>query len=210
MRTCAGRLSKVSGCASVALLSWALPLAAQSEQSLLQSDPIQPAARFVVRLHGGDYEIRSSKDDRLHVTASGDLGQHTDVTWRPKPGESRLEIDPPTGHNGPHIILALPACAALDLRLTAGELVLNAVPCEKTEISINAGEVRAELGDADRYRSVHASVSIGEVDAPGLGTSGADVSKGGFFPSFARSGAGPRSFAAHVGTGQITLRGSRQ
>ena len=200
----------------VAMLAVALTpaLFAQTRVPLVADTPAEPATRFVVRLHGGDYEVRASGDGLMHVwetsEKTGDvarLAQKTKVRLRRKSGEMHLEIDPPTGKDGPHVVIELPACAALDLTLTAGELVMHAVPCEATEVTLHAGELRATLGDGERYARVKASVSIGEVDASGLGPKGTDVQSGGFFRSFTRDGAGTRTFAAHVSTGQITLDG---
>ena len=125
-------------------------------------------------------------------------------------GTARLEIDPPGHSNGPHIVIDLPPCAALDLRMTAGELVFDTVVCDSTEVELHAGEIRAALGDPSRYRRVKASVAIGEVDTPGLGSSGAEVEKGGFFRAIDQAGSGNRVFTAHVTSGQITLQGGRQ
>ena len=199
--------------AVVLLLAGGLPAAAQAPHSLLETDPLAPAARLVLRLHGGGYTIRTSNDDRIHVSETRDgnpaANRSTDVRFRQTKDGARLEIDPPTGKNGPQITVTLPHCAALDLQLTAGELVFDTVPCERTEASLHAGELVATLGDPEGYRSIRASVSIGEIDAPGLGKSKDDEEHGGFFRSFHRDGAGPRTFAAHVGTGQITFNRPR-
>ncbi len=189
------------------------PGSAQSPKSLLETDPLAPSSRLVLRLHAGGYQIRSSTDGRMHVSETRDgtpTGRNTEIRFHQTSTGSHLEIDPPTGHNGSQITITLPPCASLDLRLTAGELVFDTVPCETTEASLHTGEVRATLGDPERYRTVSASVLIGEVDAPGLGRTKDDEQHGGFFRSFNRNGAGARTFTAHVGTGQITLERPRQ
>ena len=138
------------------------------------------------------------------ASGSGE-GRSTNVQFQQAGAEARLEIDPPNGHNGPQITISLPSCASLDLKLTAGELVFDAVPCDTTDASLHTGELRATLADVESYRSIRASVGIGQVDAPGLGKSKEDEEHGGFFRSFARDGSGTRTFSAHVGTGQITV-----
>lgn len=186
-----------------------LPAVAQASRSLLETNPIAPSSRLVLRLHAGGYTIRSSTDDRIHVSETRDgnpaANRSTDIRFRQTSKGARLEIDPPTGHNGPQITVALPGCAALDLKLTAGELVFETVPCDETDADLHTGELRAALGDPAAYRSIKASVSIGEVDAPGLGKNKEDEQHGGFFRSFERGGSGTHTFIAHVGTGQITL-----
>ena len=188
--------------------------AAQTNRSLLEGDPLEPAARITLRLHAGSYHLRTSSDDRLHVSETRETAdassRRTDVQIRVRGARARLEIDPPTGKHGPQITIAVPRCAELDLTLTAGELILDGISCEATRVSLHAGEVQANLGDAHRYRTVKASVSIGEVDTPGLGPAGENVQRGGFFRSFERDGPGTQTFEAHVGSGQITLEGARQ
>ena len=201
----------------VASLIWIVPgnsLMAEPPRQLVAPRTLPPTTRLALRLHGGDYEVRSASDGRLHVSETRDAARsseaRTSVDLREDGGTAHLEIDPPTGRNGAHIVIEMPPCAGLDLEMTAGELVFATVPCERTKVSLHAGEVRASLGDGERYRTVKASVSIGEVDAPGLAPAEADVNKGGFFQAFAREGRGSRSFLVHVGTGQITLEGTRQ
>ena len=133
----------------------------------------------------------------------------TSISFPKTSAGGRLEIEP-VSNNSPHITISLPACAALELRLTAGELVLDAAPCQSTTVSMHAGELRARMSDPDIFRSLRASVAIGQIDAPGLGPGERDTDAGGFFRSFKRSGSGSRTFAAHVGTGQITLDGRKQ
>lgn len=201
--------------ASACLLTTsALPSFAQTPKSLLQTDPLAPSSHLVLRLHAGGYQICSSSDGRIHVSETRDgnpaTNRSTDVRFRNTRDGARLEIDPPTGKNGPQITVELPPCAGLDLKLTAGELVFDTVPCEATEANLHTGELVATLGNPETYRAIKASVSIGELDAPGLGKSKDDDQHGGFFRSFSRDGSGTRTFNAHIGTGQITLSQPQQ
>lgn len=193
----------------------AAPLAAQESRQLLETPALTPAAHVRLRLHAGEYHVEASKDGRMHVTetrdAAGSAKRATDVTFHETKQGATVEIEPPLNNHGEtRITIALPPCAALDLNLTAGELVFDRVPCEATEVSIHTGELRAALGDGDAYRSVRGSVTIGEVDARALGATQGDESHGGFFRSVERNGKGTRSFAAHIGSGQITLEGKQE
>ncbi len=198
------------------LLAVALPLSAASEaeHALLDADKLPSDARFTLVLHAGDYQIRSSTDGHLHVLETrNDSNRNepaTSVRYHVTSGGAHLEIESPTHKNSPHLIVALPACASLNLRLSAGELVFDSIPCEATTVDLHAGELRARIEDPESFHTVTASVSIGEIDAHGLGRTDTDENHGGFFRSFDRGGAGPRRFAAHVGTGQITLDGRKQ
>ncbi len=195
------------------LLTGAAPLSAQLERPLLDTPPLSPEARLLLDLHGGDYQISTSDDSKIHVvesrTEKNQSVRATSISFQKTSAGARLEIEP-VSNNSPHITINLPACAALELRLTAGELVLDAAPCQSTTVSMHAGDLRARMSDPDIFRSLRASVSIGQIDAPGLGPGERDSDAGGFFRSFKRSGSGSRTFAAHVGTGQITLDGRKQ
>lgn len=195
------------------LLAGAPHLSAQIERSLLDTDRLRADARLTLHLHGGDYQIAASPDTQIHVletrTEKNQNQRATEIHFQQTPAGGKLEIDPP-GNNSPHITISLPACAALDLRLTAGELVFDTAPCQSTSVAMHAGELRARMADPDTFRSLRASVSIGEIDAPGLGTGEEDTSEGGFFRTFHRSGTGTRTFTAHVGAGEIRLDGRKQ
>ncbi len=188
-------------------------LRAQTSVTLLPERALPSSARVALTLHAGDYEIRSSAGAMLRVLETRDdaaEARKTELRFTMQGGEAQLEIDPPSHGHGPHVVIELPACSALDVRMTAGELVFDAVPCAKTAVGLHAGELRASIGDPAQYRKLQASVSIGEVEMPGFGPNGGDLEKGGFFRSWSRSGSGERSFEAHVSTGQITLNGARQ
>lgn len=207
-------LRSASSIATLVLLFASAPtLPAQMDRSLLDTPQLPPDARLTLDLHAGDYQIASSTDGHIHISETRDeknrTARATDVRFHRTSTGARLEIDP-ADHNSPHITINLPTCAALDLKLTAGELVFDTSPCTATTVSMHAGELRARMPDPNDFRTVRASVSIGEIDARGLGPAENDAESGGFFRTFKRTGNGSRTFAAHIGTGQITLDGRKQ
>lgn len=83
----------------------------------------------------------------------------------------------------------------------AGQVTVNHLEGDK-DIDLYAGQITIATGDVSDYRSVHASVDIGQVNASAWG-----VDKGGFFRSFTRTTAGGEyRLYAHVLTGQIDLQ----
>ncbi len=58
-----------------------------------------------------------------------------------------------------------------------------------------------EIGKVEDYGRVDASVMTGDVEAAPF-----EVSKGGLFRSFEKTGTGTYRLHAHVGAGQVTLR----
>jgi hypothetical protein len=83
--------------------------------------------------------------------------------------------------------------------MAAGEVKLDEVAGDK-DVYLYAGQIT--ISDHDwNYRSVNASVTIGEVRAPMY-----DADKGGFFRSVSKkSRDGEYNLHAHVGTGEIDL-----
>ena len=85
-------------------------------------------------------------------------------------------------------------------RLTAGELTIEGIDGNK-DVSLHAGELDIDVGRAEDYRSVSASVWAGEVHASPF-----NVSKEGLFRSFSWSGKGAYTLEARLKAGEIDLR----
>ncbi len=180
----------------------------QSRPTVLLETNTDDTPGVVLRLHAGDYEVRRSGDRELRVSEVREAGSTMRATRTrivTKRGRVEVEVDPPTGNNDNiHVIVEVPRCAELEVTMTAGEVQVKEAPCEETTISLHAGELAANLGEADRYREVKATVNVGQVMAGGFDPKGEPV-HGGFFPSYRWKGSGDRRFAAHVGTGEIRL-----
>lgn len=87
----------------------------------------------------------------------------------------------------------------------AGQVRVEEVKGDK-DIEVGAGQITISSIHPMDYRSVDASVSIGQVQA---GAYGAD--KGGFFRRFRKTNAsGDYRLQAHVTTGQIDLLGNAE
>jgi hypothetical protein len=87
----------------------------------------------------------------------------------------------------------------------AGEVRVEEVKGDK-DIDLGAGQITiSSIHDGD-YRSVNASVGVGEVQARAFG-----ADKGGFFRSFSKNNpSGDYRLQAHVTTGEIDLLGNAE
>ncbi|HEY1806945.1 MAG TPA: hypothetical protein VGG42_00220 [Acidobacteriaceae bacterium] len=117
------------------------------------------------------------------------------------PGHEQLTLQSDHHQDNLQIRIEVPHRTSFRLHMSAGEVTVNNVEGDK-DIDLYAGQINIATGDVSDYRSVHASVDIGEVNASAWG-----VDKGGFFRSFTRTTAdGEYRLYAHVLTGQIDLQ----
>ena len=137
--------------------------------------------------------------DRLRVAyhSKKDMSK-VSVRLKISGSEGLVEVD-----NCPHedfrITIEIPRTTDLVVRMAAGQLDVEDVTGSK-DLKMHAGEMNVELGRAEDYATVEASVMTGEVDAPVF-----KVNKGGLFRSFERKGPGRYRLVAHVGAGQLSL-----
>jgi hypothetical protein len=133
------------------------------------------------------YQTHSGRDEDVHVRVqvSGE--------------EAGIRV---TGcpHNNFQLTIEVPRSSNLYVRMFAGEMNVNGITGDK-DVELHAGELNMELGKPEDYAHVDASVLTGDLEASAF-----DVSKGGLFRSFDRSGPGKYRVHAHVGAGQIELR----
>ena len=88
--------------------------------------------------------------------------------------------------------------------MSAGEVRVEEIKGDK-DIDLYAGQITVSSAHEWNYRSVNASVAIGEVRAPVY-----DADKGGFFRTFTNKTAdGEYRLRAHVTTGEIDLVGKK-
>jgi hypothetical protein len=103
-------------------------------------------------------------------------------------------------HNNFRATVEVPKSSNLYVRMFAGELNVRDVTGDK-DVVLHFGELNMDVGKAEEYAHVDASVNSGELDASPF-----NISKGGLFRSFAQSGSGQYRVHAHVGAGQLELR----
>jgi DUF4097 and DUF4098 domain-containing protein YvlB len=118
-------------------------------------------------------------------------------------GKLKIEGEHLRHGNGAQIRIEVPKRTSLMVRMFAGEVKIEQVSGDK-DIAVGAGQITISNHTWD-YRSVDASVSIGQVNAPMY-----DANKGGFFRGVSKTTQdGEYRLHAHVTTGQIDLEGRR-
>jgi hypothetical protein len=152
-------------------------------------------------LSAGNYEIVGTSDRRLRIewsvrrpeqlrsvrTRANISGSDAWVNVR-GPDNSRFRV-----------VVRVPSRTDLTVNLSAGEIHVAGVEGNK-DIESYAGEVRVDVGRAQDYRRVHASVWAGEIKASAFKTS-----KDGLFRSFDWNGRGPYVLSASLWAGELWL-----
>ncbi len=164
-----------------------------------------PGGTVRMTLSTGMYEIRPGSDEnkiRMRWTAKRpeelkklradvDLkGSEALITTKGSKKYLRMEIE-------------LPARTNLKVWLRAGDIDIRGLEGNK-DVECNNGDISIDIGRAQDYRQIDASVRIGDIEAPPI-----NMSKGGFFRSATWPGPGKYSLRAHVGTGSLTLLGAK-
>jgi hypothetical protein len=127
----------------------------------------------------------------------GSAGERPRASRRPRPGR-QITTDGPS-NKGFKVAIQVPRQADLYVRLTAGDLRIEGIQGNK-DIELHAGDVRIDVGRAEDYHNVDASVWAGEIQAAPF-----QVYKGGLFRSFDWSGKGPYRLHARLKAGDLRL-----
>lgn len=96
--------------------------------------------------------------------------------------------------------IEIPKSSDLYVRMFAGELNVRHISGDK-DVVLHFGQLNMDMGKADDYARVNASVNSGELNASAF-----NVEKGGLFRSFDTRGPGKYRVYAHVGAGELDLR----
>ena len=114
-----------------------MSLVAQSTGSPAEKDFVS-GGKIEMTLESGDYKIRASSDNRIHVRwneASG-KGVQVKLTTNGKSADLRVENTP---HNNFHAIIEVPALTDVRIRLTAGNLEMAGIKGDK-DIEAKCGQ----------------------------------------------------------------------
>jgi hypothetical protein len=103
-------------------------------------------------------------------------------------------------HNNFRMTIEVPKSSDLYIRMMAGELEIRDITGDK-DVELHFGQLTMDIGKPDDIARVRASVNSGELEASAF-----DISMGGLFRSFERTGPGKYRVRAHVGAGQLELR----
>ena len=153
-----------------------------------------------MRIQPSALQISGTDEDKIKVHYWSDREDTSDVKVRLESSGNTADVYVGKGpQNDFHVEIQVPKKSDLYLRITAGKVDINNVAGDKN-IELSAGELNIQVGDADDYNEVEASVYTGDLNASPFG-----VNKGGLFRSFHKKGPGEYRLYAHVGAGQIRL-----
>ena len=172
--------------------------------------PLHARSLLGIESRPAGIEIVGTDEETIHVTCdnhNSDDGSGSRIRLRFSPnatgGKLKIEGEHLRHGNGAQIRIEIPKKTSLMVRMAAGEVKVDQVSGDK-DIAIWAGQITVSNHNWN-YRSVDASVSIGQVNAPMY-----NANKGGFFRGVEKSTQdGEYRLHAHVTTGQIDLQGKR-
>jgi hypothetical protein len=172
-------------------------LSAQASGSPVEKDFVS-GGKIEMTLESGDYKIRASSDNRIHVrwNEASSKGVRVRITTNGKSADVRVENTP---HDNFHATNEVPALADVRVRLTAGNLEIAGIKGDK-DIEANAGNLNISVGSSSDWGDVDASVTAGDLHAPVFQTA-----TGGLFRSFKWKGPGKYRLHAHLMAGDINL-----
>jgi hypothetical protein len=153
-----------------------------------------------MHLTGGEYSIRASSTDEIHVIGKAEypadparLSADIEIHGT----EATIVTQGP--HNHTHFTIEVPRRSNLNIHLQAGDIHVERIEGD-LDISSYAGDVDVQVPRARDYRSVDASVSAGDLNAFAFGQS-----KSGLFRSIHWTGSGIYRLRAHLGAGDLNL-----
>ena len=156
--------------------------------------------RIVMDLSAGEYMIRGGAVDSIRVRwETRDSRENDSVRTEVavKGSDATIRVRGPK--NNFHVTMDVPAIADIQMDVSAGEVSVRGVEGNKS-VSMWAGEVTMEVGDAQLYRSVDTTVRFGEIQASPFGGS-----KGGVLRSFRWDGSGKYTIVAKLFAGEVRL-----
>jgi hypothetical protein len=174
------------------------------------SAPLHARSVLVIDSRPAGLDIVGTDDETIHVTCevhdgNTDNPRHIRLRFSPNAvgGKLAIEGEHLRHGNGAQIRIEVPKKTSLTVRMFAGDVKVEQISGDK-DIQIGAGQITISNHNWN-YRTVDASVSIGQVNAPMY-----NANKGGFFRSVSETSAGGEfRLRAHVTTGQVDLEGKR-
>jgi hypothetical protein len=163
--------------------------------------PFSANGRVKMDLVAGDYRIIGSPQSLVRLAwtvrdadALPKVRARADVSGH----ELSITTDGPS-NKGLKFTVQVPNVSDLYVRLTAGDLTLEDVRGNK-DIELRAGDLRIDVGRAEDYKNVDASLWAGDINASAF-----QIFKGGLFRSFDWTGSGPYRLHAHLMAGDLYL-----
>jgi len=166
--------------------------------------PLRSRAALIIDSRPAGVEIVATDAEVVRVSCTTnrhDYAPYIELRFSGTPGYGRLHITGDDIRNeNLHIRIEVPRKTNLRFHMGAGDVKVEGVTGDK-DIDLYAGQITVTSPNDGTYKSIDASVDIGQVNASAWG-----VDKGGFFRSFTKTTAdGEYRLRAHVMTGQIDL-----
>jgi len=163
--------------------------------------PLSGNDRVTMDLVAGDYRITGSPDNRVRIDWTvRDAESLQKVRVFAEERHNELTIATKVASNShARFTIQLPKQSDLYVRLTAGNLYIEDIRGNK-DIQVRAGDMRVDVGRAEDYAMVDASLWAGDIHASAFQTF-----KGGLFRSFEWNGAGRYRLRARLMAGDIYL-----
>ena len=160
-----------------------------------------PNGSVKMDLVAGDYQITGSPEPRVRIDWSvreADALPKVRARAEGRDGELRITTDGPR-NKGLTFRIQVPDQSHLYVRMSAGDLKIEDIRGNK-DVELRAGDLKIDVGRAEDYRKVDASLWAGDLKASAF-----RVSKDGLFRSFDWSGPGAYRLHAHLMAGDIYL-----
>jgi len=184
-----------------AVLTVVLSIAPVSLTSQTSGNPAEKdfvsGGKVEITLESGDYNIRASADNRIHVRWNEASRARVKLTTNGKSADLRVENTP---NNNFHATIEVPALTDLRIRLTAGDMSVAGIKGDK-DIEANAGDLNISVGSSSDWGDVDASVTAGDIHAPAF-----QAAKGGLFRSLNWKGPGKYRLHVRLRAGDVNLR----
>ena len=162
--------------------------------------PLKSGAALSIDSRSAEIQIVGTDREVIRVSCTlkhPDQANDIHLRFWEASGYSKLKLKGGSDNNV-SIRIEVPRATSLKISAPAGVVGVDRVTGNK-DIEIHAGVVTVSHVDGSEYKSVDASVSIGEVRALAFG-----IEKGGFFRNFTKENAeGKYRLHARVGTGSI-------
>ncbi len=188
-----------------ALLLCIAPLLAAQDSRIEEVGKTPVEAKFApggkVRINLCSSGVDLIGKDEPHIRVSYWPEREDDVKVRLQVSGDRADLRV-TGcpHNNFKMTIEVPKSSGLYIRMMAGQLEVRDITGDK-DVELHFGQLTMDVGTAETIARVEASVNSGDLEVSPF-----NVSKGGLFRSFERSGSGRYRVRAHVGAGQLELR----
>ncbi len=166
------------------------------------SAPMPPGTTLTIESHPAQIDLVGTDGEGIRVSCTvPNSSQPEDVHLRFVPTGDFAKLRIGAGPNkNLNVRIEVPRQTNIELSMGAGQVNVNQLIGDK-QIDISAGQVTISNVNPAEYRTVEASVKIGEVNAKAF-----SAEKGGFFRTLHRENpSGKYRLRIHIMTGQIDL-----